>query len=140
MAAAIMKMSLEAIILPVADIDRAKAFYEKLGFTLDVDHQTEGFRVVQFTPPGSACSIVFGHGLGGVSRSPIVGLHLVVSNLASTLESLRDRGIDIGKPFFYGADGKTPGIDPGHHDYASYAEFTDPDLNVWLLQEVPSRG
>ena len=140
MAPAIVKMSLEAIIVPVSDVDRAKAFYERLGFDLDVDHETDGFRIVQFTPPGSQCSIVFGHGLGGTSRSPIVGIHLVVSDLASTLEILHDRGIDPGEPFFYGAGGKSRGIDPGHNDYASYAEFTDPDENVWLLQEVPSRS
>lgn len=132
-------MSLEAIILPVSDIDRAKEFYEKLGFVLDVDHRAEEFRVVQFTPPGSGCSIVFGHGLAGVSPSPIVGLHLVVSDLASALEALHDRGVRVGEPFHYGADGKTAGIDPERRDYASYAELSDPDRNIWLLQEVLSR-
>lgn len=75
-----------------------------------------------------------------MSQAPIVGLHLVVTDLAATLRLLHDRGIDAGEPFFYGTEGKTPGIDPEHKDYASYAELTDPDRNVWLLQEVPSRG
>lgn len=135
-----MRMALEAIILPVSDVDRAKAFYERLGFECDVDHQTDPMRVVQFTPPGSGCSIVFGHGLGAVSEAPILGLHLVVSDLAAALRHLDGRGVKFGEPFHYGPEGRSPGIDPERHDFGSYAEIIDPDGNSWLLQEVPTRG
>jgi catechol 2,3-dioxygenase-like lactoylglutathione lyase family enzyme len=135
-----MHMTLEVILLPVADVDRAKTFYGRMGFVCDVDHEADGFRVVQFTPPGSGCSIAFGEGLGGVSRSPVVGMHLVVADLAAALEELGSRGIEIGAPFHYGRGGKQPGIDPAHADYGSYAELTDPDDNLWLIQEVPSRA
>jgi catechol 2,3-dioxygenase-like lactoylglutathione lyase family enzyme len=133
-------MALEMVLLPVSDVDRAKAYYTQLGFNCDVDHGAEGFRVVQFTPPGSDCSVAFGRGLGAVSQSPIVGLHLVVADLAVAIEELQERGIRVGEPFHYGAAGKQPGIDPGRADYGSYAELIDPDHNVWLLQEVPSRA
>lgn len=135
-----MKMALEAVILPVADIDRAKSFYERVGFACDVDHDTDDFRVVQFTPPGSACSVLFGRGLGGVSASPVVGLHLVVTDLSAAHDDLTRRGIEAGEPFHFGSEGKTPGIDPERRDYSSYVQFADPDGNTWLLQEVPSRS
>lgn len=135
-----MRMGLEMVLLPITDIERAKAFYEELGFTCDVDHDTPEMRVVQFTPPGSDCSIAFGRGLGGVSEAPVVGLHLVVADLAAAVEHLRARGIELGDPFHYGYDGVTAGVHPDHLDYASYAELRDPDDNVWMLQEVPSRG
>lgn len=135
-----MRMGLEMIVLPVEDVDRAKEFYSRLGFTCDVDHQTEDMRVVQFTPPGSDCSIVVGRGLGAMTATPVVGLHLVVADLAAAVDEVRGRGIEVGDPFYYGPAGMAPGIDPDHPDYASYAQFSDPDGNVWLLQEVPSRG
>lgn len=135
-----MRMGLEMVLIPVADIDRAKAFYEQLGFNCDVDHDTPEMRIVQFTPPGSACSIAFGRGLGDVSASPIVGLHLVVADLAAALEDLTGRAVDVGEPFYFGPDGRSPGVDPSRTDYASYAELVDPDGNTWLLQEVPSRA
>ena len=124
-----MQMSLEMILLPVSDVDRAKTFYERAGFTCDVDHQADGFRVVQFTPPGSNCSVAFGHGLGGVTESPVVGLHLVVSDLEAAVAELRSRGIEVGDPFHYGPGGPQDGVDPDHADYASYAELADPDDN-----------
>jgi catechol 2,3-dioxygenase-like lactoylglutathione lyase family enzyme len=133
-------MALEVVTLPVSDVDRAKVFYEQLGFDCDVDHQTDGFRVVQFTPPGSGCSIAFGHGLGEVSQAPVVGLHLVVADLIAAVETVRAQGIDLGEVFHYGPEGPAPGIHPERADYASYAKLADPDGNVWLLQEVPSRG
>ena len=115
-----MRMALEMVLLPVSDVDRAKAFYEQLGFACDVDHQAgEEFRVVQFTPPGSDCSIAFGRGLGQTSRSPVVGMHLVVADLGAALDDLRGRGIEVGEPFHYGPEGRQPGIDPRHADYAS---------------------
>lgn len=133
-------MALEMILLPVADIDRAKAFYEKLGFVCDVDHRTEDLRVVQFTPPGSGCSIAFGEGLGEVTRSPVVGMHLVVADLNAALSQITGCGIQVGEAFHYGSAGKQPGVHPEHLDYSSYAELEDPDGNLWLLQEVPSRA
>jgi len=136
-----MRMALEMVLLPVADVDRAKAFYDRLGFACDVDHQQgDDFRVVQFTPPGSGCSVAFGYGFGEVSRSPVVGMHLVVADLAEAHAALRARGVAVGEPFHFGPEGRQPGVDPGHADYASYAELTDPDGNLWLLQEVPSRA
>ncbi len=135
-----MRMGLEAIVLPVSDVDRAKAFYERMGFNCDVDEVMGEMRVVQFTPPGSDCSVIFGVGIGGASESPVVGLHLVVKDLAPAVEKLRQGGVDVEDPFFYGPEGPTPGIDPNHPDYGSYAVIKDPDENVWLLQEVPSRA
>ena len=96
--------------------------------------------MVQFTPPGSACSIAFGKGLGGVTQSPVVGLHLVVADLEKAVGELRSRGIEVGDPFHYGPSGSQPGVDPNHADYASYAELADPDDNRWLLQEVAASG
>ena len=133
-------MTLEMILLPVADVNRAKAFYDQLGFNCDVDHEADGLRVVQFTPPGSSCSIGFGYGLGAVTASPVVGLHLVVPDLEAAVAEIQARGITVGDPFHYGPAGKVPGVDPNHADYASYTELTDPDGNSWLIQEVPSRA
>jgi catechol 2,3-dioxygenase-like lactoylglutathione lyase family enzyme len=130
-------MRLEVIILPVADVDRAKAFYEMAGFRLDVDHRpSEAFRVVQFTPPGSTCSITFGVGLGNTTAGAIQGLHLVVSDVEAARSELVGRGVDVGDVFHFGPNGQAPGVDPEHHDYASYATFSDPEGNGWLLQEV----
>ena len=128
------------IVLPVADIDRAKAFYEQAGFNLDVDHDTEEIRVVQFTPPGSDCSISFGRGVGPATASPVLGIHLIVSDLDAAIEDLRGRGIEVEDAYHFGATGRTEGVDPAHGDYASYSSFADPDGNTFVLQEVPSRG
>jgi hypothetical protein len=130
-------MRLEVIILPVLEVDRAKAFYELAGFHLDVDHHpNEAFRVVQLTPPGSACSITFGVGLGATAAGPIQGLHLVVTDVEAARAELVSRGVDVGEIFHFGPNGQAPGVDPEHHDYASYAPFSDPEGNGWLLQEV----
>jgi catechol 2,3-dioxygenase-like lactoylglutathione lyase family enzyme len=133
---------LEAIVLPVADVDRAKEFYERAGFRLDVDSTpTEGFRVVQFTPPGSDCSILFGTGLGLRSEpGSYGGLHLVVTDIEAAREELAGRGVSVSEPYHWGPEGKIPGPDPEHQDYGSYVSFPDPDGNGWLLQEVPSRA
>jgi predicted enzyme related to lactoylglutathione lyase len=131
-----MDLKLEAIVLPVTDVDRAKAFYEQAGFNLDVDHQpNEEFRVVQFTPPGSACSIVFGKGLSSVTPGSAQGLHLVVTDVEATRADLVERGVDVSEPYHFGPNGQEPGVDPQHANYATYASFTDPDGNGWLLQE-----
>jgi catechol 2,3-dioxygenase-like lactoylglutathione lyase family enzyme len=135
-----MDMKLELVVIPVSDVDRAKAFYERCGFALDVDHTAgDDFRVVQMTPPGSAASVCFGIGMEPPD-SPVKGLHLVVTDIAAAIAELRGRGVDVGDPIHYGAEGKADGIHPERADYATFAEIADPDGNVWLLQEVASRG
>jgi catechol 2,3-dioxygenase-like lactoylglutathione lyase family enzyme len=132
---------IEAITLPVADVDRAKAFYESAGWHLDVDTEpTEGMRVVQLTPPGSDCSITFGVGMDQASPGSYRATYLVVADITAAHADLRARGISISDLFHFGPEGQTPGVDPMHADYGSYATFADPDGNTWLLQEVPSRG
>ncbi|MDY7103717.1 MAG: VOC family protein [Actinomycetota bacterium] len=132
-------MKLEVVVLPVSDVDRAKAFYEQVGFHCDVDHQAgDEFRVVQFTPPGSACSVTFGVGIGADGEPGSVhGLHLVVDDIEKACAELVDRGIDVSEPFHFGPEGRTPGVDPERRRYGSFATFSDPDGNGWLLQEVP---
>jgi len=133
----VVDMRLEVFILPVADVDRAKAFYEEAGFVLDVDHQpNEQFRVVQFTPPGSECSVTFGIGLGEVPASPLKGIHLCVSDIEEAVAELSDRGVRTDPIRHMGADGWVDGVDPERRKYGSYSGFTDPDGNGWLLQEV----
>jgi len=135
-------MRLEVVILPVADVDRAKTFYtDRLGFHLDVDHEPhETFRVVQVTPPGSSCSVVFGVGLEGAPSCPMRGMHLVVANMESAVAELRDRGVELLPIRHMGATGWQDGPDPGHADYATDSGFTDPDSNEWVLQEVGYRS
>ena len=121
------EMRLELVPVPVSDVDRAKAFYEQAGFALLVDVQpAEGMRVVQFTPPGSACSIVFGTGMQEISAmepGSVKGLHLVVADIDSARTALTGRGIDVGEVTDMGG--------------VKYAGFNDPDGNLWLLQEFP---
>ncbi len=126
-----MKMKLELVPLPVSDIDRAKAFYtDQVGFTLDLDVQPrEGMRVVQLTPPGSACSIVIGSGMGEISEMPpgsVKGLHLVVPALEATVDDLRGRQVEVSD-----IDDMGGGV--------RYAYFADPDHNTWALQEMAWR-
>lgn len=130
-------MRLEVLVLPVTDVDRARAFYERAGFHLDVDHQpNDEFRVVQLTPPGSACSITFGIGLGEVAETPVKGIHLCVSDIEQAVEHLSVRGIDVAPIRHMGPNGWEEGPDPEHRNYASYSSFHDPDHNGWVLQEV----
>lgn len=132
-----MDMKLELMILPVSDPDRAKAFYEKAGFHVDVDHKaSEDFRVIQVTPPGSACSVSFGKGISQAVPGSIQGMHLVVTDLEAALAEFSERGVEVSDPFHFGAAGQTPGLHPERSDYGSYAAFSDPDGNGWLLQEV----
>lgn len=133
-----MDFKLELILLPVTDVDRAKAFYElKMGFQLDVDHQPNGqFRVVQLTPPGSACSITFGRGITEATPGSVVGTHLVVTDLAAARELLVSRGVEVGDIRHMTPDGWQPGPDPEHARFNSFADLTDPDGNGWVLQEV----
>lgn len=137
-----MDMKLELIVVPVTDVDRAKAFYiDQLGFKLEVDHQpNEHFRVVQATPIGSGCSIAFGTGIGEMPPGTMQGLHLVVPDIEAALAELRDRGVEVDGPFHFGETGQTPGLAPGRPDYGTFASMTDPDGNGWLVQEIASRG
>jgi catechol 2,3-dioxygenase-like lactoylglutathione lyase family enzyme len=129
---------LELVVVPVSDVDRAKDFYtEKVGFNLDVDHRAgDAFRVVQLTPPGSACSITIGTGVTKSEPGSYQGLHLVVTDIEAARADLAGRGVDIGEPFHFGAEGQAPGLHPERVDYGTYLTFSDPDGNVWLVQEV----
>lgn len=130
-------MRLEVVVLPVSDVDKAKAFYERLGFVLDVDHRAgDEFRVVQFTPPGSECSITFGIGLGETTSTPVKGIHLCVADIEETVAELTERGIEVAPIRHMGASGWEDGPDPERRKYASYSFFNDPDDNGWVLQEV----
>ena len=133
-----MDYKLEAIVLPVSDVDRSKAFYaDKMGFTVDVDHQpNESFRVVQLTPPGSACSITFGIGVSTVEPGTYQGLHLVVNDIEAAHAELSGRGVDVSEPFHFGAEGQAPGVHPERIDFGTYLSLSDPDGNGWLVQEV----
>lgn len=131
-----MDYKLELIVVPVADMDRAKAFYAELvGFHVDVDHRGEGdFRVIQLTPSGSTCSI-------SLMRNPdragaVQGLHLVVADIDAACADLQSRSVEVSEPFHFGAQGQTPGPDPQRRSYGSFASFRDPDGNGWMLQEV----
>ena len=136
-----MNYRIEAITLPVADVDRAKAFYEQAGWHLDVDTEpAPGMRVVQFTPPGSDCSITFGTGMEQSEPGSYRSTYLVVSDIEPAHRELKERGIPVSDIFHFGPEGQAPGVDPNHGDYGSYATFADPDGNTWLLQEVPSRA
>jgi catechol 2,3-dioxygenase-like lactoylglutathione lyase family enzyme len=130
-------MKLELIVLPVTDVDLAKAFYEQVGFNTDVDHAMgDDFRVVQLTPPGSACSISIGIGLTASEPGSAKGLHLVVGDVEQAREELVARGVEVSEVFHFEPTGQVSGPDPARADYGSFAQFADPDGNVWLLQEV----
>lgn len=136
-----MNFRIEAITLPVSDVDRARAFYEQAGWHLDVDTEpAPGFRVVQLTPAGSDCSITFGTGMPQSVPGSYVNTYLVVADIEAARRELVERGIEISEIFHWTEQGRTPGVDPNRGDYGSYATFADPDGNVWLLQEVPSRA
>jgi catechol 2,3-dioxygenase-like lactoylglutathione lyase family enzyme len=131
-----MDFKLELVIVPVTDMDRAKAFYlDQAGFRLDVDHRAgEDFRIVQLTPPGSACSVT-------LMRNPdaagsLQGLHLVVTDIDAARAELTGRGLDASEVFHFGPQGQTPGHDPQRSSYNSFLSFSDPDGNGWLVQEV----
>ena len=133
-----MDFKLELVVVPVSDVDRAKAFYaDKMGFTVDVDHRaSEAFRVVQLTPPGSACSITIGVGVTKVAPGTDQGLHLVVTDIVAARAWLVDRGVDASEPFHFGPEGQTIGVHPGRKDFETFVSISDPDGNGWLLQEV----
>ncbi len=143
-----MDMRLEVVILPVSDVDRAKAFYQAVGFRLDIDYVGDaGFRVVQFTPPGSGVSVTVGHGITDAAPGSVEGLHLIVSDIDAARAELIGRGVDVSEVFhdaggvFHhaGTVGRVPGPDPERRSYGSFASFRDPDGNGWILQEITQR-
>jgi catechol 2,3-dioxygenase-like lactoylglutathione lyase family enzyme len=143
-------LKLEAFAIPVADVDRAKAFYTSLGWRMDADFPFDnGFRVVQFTPPGSPCSIQFGTKLTAAAPGSAQALYLVVSDIVTARNTFAARGVKISEVFHPGSpgaqfqldgtSGRVSGVAPGHASYGSFATFSDPDGNRWLLQEVTAR-
>jgi catechol 2,3-dioxygenase-like lactoylglutathione lyase family enzyme len=144
-------LKLEVVVIPVADVDRAKRFYGGLGWRLDADFANKDWRLVQMTPPGSTCSVMFGKGFTTAAPGSVQGTFLVVDNLDSTRAELAGHGVDVSEVFHFEGDrlvvdarGRTPGRDPQGRSYLSFAAFSDPDGNGWLLQEVngrlPGRG
>lgn len=134
----VVDFKLELVLIPVTDVDRAKQFYvNNCGFTLDVDHQpNDDFRVVQITPPGSACSLTFGKGITDAAPGSYRGTHLVVTDIEAARRELVGRGVKVSEVRHMSAEGWKPGVDPAHADYNSFADFSDPDGNTWVLQEV----
>lgn len=144
-------MKLEIVVIPVADVDRAKEFYSNLGWRLDADFSGGDWRVVQFTPPGSGASVIFGSGVTAAAPGSAQGLYLVVSDLGAVRDHLLSRGVEVSEPFHGGdvhvgsdepylsGSNRLGGSDPGHLSYNSFASFSDPDGNGWLLQEVTTR-
>jgi catechol 2,3-dioxygenase-like lactoylglutathione lyase family enzyme len=129
---------LEQIVVPVADVDRAKAFYEGVGFHVDVDHSAgDEFRVVQLSPPGSACSIALMK--NEAAAGSLQGLHLVVRDIDVALSRLREAGVASSGLFHFVEGVQTDGPGPQRTDYETFLSFSDPDGNGWLVQEVPSR-
>jgi catechol 2,3-dioxygenase-like lactoylglutathione lyase family enzyme len=135
-------MKLEVVVIPVADVDRAKLYYGGLGWRLDADFASgDDFRVVQFTPPGSSCSIHFGKGVTSAAPGSAQGLYLVVSDIEAARAELVARGVDVSEITHRTGPGQAPlpGPHPERQSYASFASFSDPDRNRWLLQEVTVR-
>ena len=134
-------LKLEVVVIPVSDVDRAKRFYGNLGWRLDADLAiSDQFRIVQLTPPGSPCSIQFGTGLTSAAPGEAKGLYLVVSDIEAARAELVDRGVEVSELFHRGGkEGRLSGPDPQRRSYASFASFSDPDGNGWLLQEVTAR-
>jgi catechol 2,3-dioxygenase-like lactoylglutathione lyase family enzyme len=151
--ARMLDMKLEVIVIPVADVDRAKQFYGGLGWRLDADFAfDDGFRVIQFTPPGSGASVIFGTNVTAAAPGSARGLYLVVSDIKAVRKELLGRGVKVSEPFHGGGDlhsgadephlfgsVRVGGLDPERRSYLSLASFSDPDGNGWLLQEVTAR-
>src|SRR3954447_25357059 len=146
-------MRLEVVVIPVSDVDRAKRFYGGLGWRLDADFAAgDDFRVIQFTPPGSECSVIFGRNVTAAAPGSTQGLYLIVSNIEAARQELLRRGMKVSATFHGAGDDYTgtdepylfgsirvSGPDPEHRSYRSLASFSDPDGNGWLLQEVTTR-
>jgi catechol 2,3-dioxygenase-like lactoylglutathione lyase family enzyme len=138
-AAARIDMKLEVVVIPVSDIDRAKEFYESIGWRLDADRsRSEGFRLVQFTPPGSSCSVHFGKGLTPAAPGSARGF-LIVPDIVAARNQLIAAGVEVGEFFHDGPEGRSSGLHPERLTYRSRALFNDPDGNGWQLQEVTNR-
>lgn len=144
-------MKFEIVVIPVSDVDRAKEFYERLGWRLDADYATDGFRVIQFTPPGSGCSVIFGENVTAAAPGSAQGLYLIVSDVAAARADLLRRGVEVSElfhnegvyagpdqPYLFGRL-RINGPDPEHRSYRSFASFRDPDGNGWLFQEISTR-
>jgi catechol 2,3-dioxygenase-like lactoylglutathione lyase family enzyme len=133
-------MKLEVVRLPVADIDRAKRFYEQLGWRLDADFQAGAGRIVHFTPPGSQCSIMFGVGVTPAAPGTVQGTMLIVDDIETARADLVSHGVAVSETFHFEVKkGRVAGPDPQGRSYTTWASFTDPDGNGWLLQEVKTR-
>ena len=146
-------MKLEVVVIPVSDVDRAKRFYGGLGWRLDADYAAgDDFRVIQFTPPGSGCSVIFGTNVTAAAPGSAQGLYLIVSDIETAREALLSRGVKISEVFhdasgvYTGTDEpylfgrlRVGGLDPERRSYRSYASFSDPDGNGWLFQEITTR-
>ena len=147
--AAKVDMKFEVIVIPVGDVDRSKAFYSKLGWRLDADFPFDnGFRVVQFTPPGSGCSVQFGTKITTAAPGSAQGLYLIVSDVEAARKEVVARGVEVGEVFHTSkpgaqfrpeSDGRVSELDPSHRSYFSFATFSDPDGNTWLFQEITTR-
>jgi catechol 2,3-dioxygenase-like lactoylglutathione lyase family enzyme len=146
-------MKLEVIVIPVSDVERAKEFYGRLGWRLDADFAAgDDYRVIQFTPPGSGCSVIFGKNVTAAAPGSVQGLYLIVSDIQAARDELRGRGVEIcevfhdagsvhagtDEPYLFGRL-RVSGPDPEHRSYRSFASFRDPDGNGWLFQEVTTR-
>ena len=147
-------LKLEIFVIPVSDVERAKQFYKKLGWRLDADFAAadNDFRVLQFTPPGSACSVIFGKNVTAAMPGSAQGLYLIVSDIVAARDELLGRGVEISEvfhdaagvyagpdePYLFGRR-RVSGLDPERQSYRSFASFNDPDGNGWLLQEVTTR-
>jgi len=145
-------MKFEIVVIPVSDVDRAKEFYAKLGWRLDADFAAGAdYRVIQFTPPGSGCSVIFGKNVTPAAPGSAQGLYLIVSDIQAARKALLDRGVQISEVFhnggvYAGTDEaylsgrvRASGPDPEHRSYRSFAAFSDPDGNGWLFQEITTR-
>jgi len=141
-------MKLEVVVVPVSDVDKAKEFYQRLGWRLDADFANgEDFRVVQLTPPGSLCSIIFGTGITSAAPGSADGLQLTVTDIDAARAELTSHGAEVSEVFhdaggvFHhaGTEGRVSGPAPDHQSYGSFAAFSDPDGNGWLLQEITTR-
>jgi len=151
--AAPVDMKFEIVVVPVSDVDRAKEFYGRLGWRLDADSDSgKDFRVIQFTPPGSGCSVIFGKNVTAAAPGSAQGLYLIVSDIEAVRKELLDRGVEISEVFHGAADAhagtdepylfgriRVNGPDPEHRSYRSFASFRDPDGNGWLFQEITTR-
>lgn len=140
-------MKLEVVVLPVSDADRAADFYARLGWRVDADVRVEGRRILQYTPPGSPASILFGTGLGAAAPGSAQYLHLIVSDIEAAERDLAARGVERSGVFHDGSGGfnrfdpriRASGPDPERRSYGSFATFSDPDGNLWVLQEITTR-